>query len=233
MNDICYWCGEPSTSKDHVPPQNLFPEGHRKNLIKIDACKKHNEEFSKLDERMRYHMTVMGDEVIARQHYESKTLKGLMRPQGMGLTMDLAQNSFNDRKGKKWQRDSTDSFDLYFEKIIRGLFFYHYKKHISGSTSYFSNKMQHFTMSANAHFYYHLLEDDLSDNWINGSSENKEVFSYKYFYSETEDRFFTVMMFYGVHKVIGVSLPPGKTIDSYGLNYEDYQKRIENKKRST
>ena len=223
----CYWCGLPATSKDHVPPQNLFPKGYRNELMKVGACRTHNENFSKLDERLRYHMTLLGDSEIARQHFETKTFKGLMRPEGFGLSFDLAAKTFSYIDDKDWQRDDSKYFDLYFEKIIRGLFFYHLGKHLLGSTSFFSNKIELIHMSANAHFYYHLLDDDLSDRWIAGDPKNKKVFDYKYFYSEIEDRFFTVMMFYREHKVIGVTMPEGKTIDDYGLEDKYYMKRIQ------
>jgi hypothetical protein len=222
----CYWCGKPATGKDHVPPQNLFPTKHRDGLMKVGACKAHNEDFSKLDERLRYHMTLLGDAQLARQHFETKTIRGLKRPEGIGLTIDLATNRFTDYNGKNWQRDESANFDLYFEKIIRGLFYYHFGQHVIGSTSFFSNKMELINMSANAHFYYHLLEEDLSNQWINGNPKNKDIFDYKYYYSESDDRFYTVMTFYKEHKITGVTLPKGKTIDDYGLEYEEYMDRI-------
>lgn len=45
MKGICYWCGKPAVSMEHVPPKCIFPEEKdirgiyegifRKNLIKV------------------------------------------------------------------------------------------------------------------------------------------------------------------------------------------------------
>ena len=118
----CYWCGEPATSKEHVPPENIFPEEYRAKLLKVDSCKRHNEEFSKLDERMRYHMVLLGDDIITRKYFEGTVMRGLSRPQGAKLTSDLASNRFV-HYGRPMSSESSESWDLYFEKICRGIYF--------------------------------------------------------------------------------------------------------------
>lgn len=223
---ICYWCGDSATGYEHIPPQNLFPKGYRNDLITLGACQIHNEDFSKLDERMRFHMTALGDADIARKHFEDKTLRGLQRKEGRGLATDLINNHINDEESGGMQRESSRHYNHYFEKIIRGLCFYHTGLHVQGSTSFFSNKLELLSMSANAHFYFHVLEKDLSDKWVEGNPKNKDIFDYKYFYSDSEARFFTIMKFYKVHHIIGVTLPKDKTIDDYGLSFEEYGNRL-------
>ena len=56
-NQRCYICGAPATSKEHVPPQCLFPEKKdigtekfRKDLITVPSCELHNTNKSKDDE---------------------------------------------------------------------------------------------------------------------------------------------------------------------------------------
>jgi len=224
----CYWCSEPAIGIEHVPPQNLFPKGHRKDLITVPACNQHNQDFSKIDERIRFHMTSMGGESkLAMKHFDTKTIRGLKRKESLGLTIDLVQNRFTTPEGKTHSREKAENWDLYFEKIIKGIYYYHFKRNLISTTHFFSNKMTVLSLSANAHFYYHLLEYELAEFWIEGNSKNKEVFDYKYYYSESEKRFFTVMTFYENHKVIGLSLPIGKKIDDYGLDFEVYKERIE------
>ncbi len=53
----CYYCGQPATSLEHVPPKCIFPEGkdtfgkdYRKNLITVPSCDQHNLRKSKDDE---------------------------------------------------------------------------------------------------------------------------------------------------------------------------------------
>lgn len=57
QTDKCYFCGAPATSSEHVPPKCLFPEQkdlsqeeHRKNLITVPSCDKHNAQKSRDDE---------------------------------------------------------------------------------------------------------------------------------------------------------------------------------------
>ncbi len=52
QKQTCYCCGEPATSKEHIPPKCIFPEDpkFRKNLITVPACDKHNSDKSLEDE---------------------------------------------------------------------------------------------------------------------------------------------------------------------------------------
>jgi len=50
----CYFCGEESSSKEHIPPKSFFPDTQRKMLIKVDSCDKHNNHKSGDDEYFRF-----------------------------------------------------------------------------------------------------------------------------------------------------------------------------------
>lgn len=51
-DELCYWCGKLATSREHVPPESLFPENkdikmisnysYRYNLITVPSCDEHN-----------------------------------------------------------------------------------------------------------------------------------------------------------------------------------------------
>lgn len=228
----CYWCNQPATSIEHVPPKNLFPKGYRDELITVKSCDLHNQDFSKIDERIRFHMTSMGGESeIAKKHFDDKTIRVLLRHESKGLATDLVQNRFTTPEGELLSKESAIVWDLYFEKIIRALYFTCFKKPLDGNTHFFSNKIAMLSLSANAHFYYHLLENKLSDFWIEGNPKNKQIFDYKYYYSETENQFFTIMKFYEHHKVIGISFPVNKKINDYSLSFEEYKKNLKKMKR--
>ena len=165
--DKCYWCGKQAIGIEHVPPQNLFPQGHRKELITVTACKKHNQDLSKIDERIRVHLISMShNSNIARKLFSEKVLKGLKRKESLGLATDLVENQFDHPDGKGYWREKSIYVDTYFEKIIRGLIFHHFGLQIIDSTHYFSDKMEHIHLSANAHFYYYEIEKQYSGNWI-------------------------------------------------------------------
>jgi hypothetical protein len=40
--DICYFCGAPATSNDHLPPDNTFGDTKPLNLITVPSCDAHN-----------------------------------------------------------------------------------------------------------------------------------------------------------------------------------------------
>ncbi len=61
----CYWCGSPSNSSEHVPPKNLFPPGHRKNLLTVPACQKHNFDLKRFDEEIKPVLVVGGGSPLA------------------------------------------------------------------------------------------------------------------------------------------------------------------------
>ncbi|AXH64146.2 MULTISPECIES: hypothetical protein [Providencia] len=47
----CYYCGNPATTREHVPPKCFFPKGS--NLITVPSCEIHNNDKSHIDEIMR------------------------------------------------------------------------------------------------------------------------------------------------------------------------------------
>jgi len=228
IKESCYWCSNPATGIEHIPPKGLFPKGHRKNLITVRSCNEHNQELSKIDERMRFYMTSMGgDSEIAKSHFENKAVRGLRRKESRGLAIDIVTSKFTTAEGNTLFKEDATNWDSYFEKIIRGLYFYHFKKNLDDRTHFFSNRISMLMLSANAHFYYHTIEHKLLKYWINGNAENKEIFDYKYYYSASENQFFIIMKFYENHEVIGISLPKGKNIDDFGLDIEEYKQLIE------
>jgi hypothetical protein len=63
----CYLCGDDliknqNKSKDHVPPDCIFPENKPLNLITVPCCTNCNKKYQQLDERMRdYFVLVSGE----------------------------------------------------------------------------------------------------------------------------------------------------------------------------
>lgn len=50
---ICYNCGKPADSKDHLPPKSFFPKPVPLDLITMPCCSQCNNGFSLLDEKFR------------------------------------------------------------------------------------------------------------------------------------------------------------------------------------
>jgi hypothetical protein len=56
MSKVCYNCGQPATTKEHIPPKCLFPKGTRSQLITVPACSQCNEQMAMDDQ---YFATVL------------------------------------------------------------------------------------------------------------------------------------------------------------------------------
>lgn len=49
----CYLCGNPSTTRDHIPPLGIFPKPRPDNLITVPACGNCNAKTTLDDEYFR------------------------------------------------------------------------------------------------------------------------------------------------------------------------------------
>ena len=86
----CYFCGASATGIEHVPPKCLFPEAkdafgvdHRKNLITVPSCDKHNLEKSRDDEFLMASITpVVGNNGTALVQTKTKLLRAFNRTDG-------------------------------------------------------------------------------------------------------------------------------------------------------
>lgn len=88
MNEICYFCGLPANTIEHVPPKCIFPErkdsngiDYRKNLITVPACSLHNCAKSQDDEFFMVSLAgILGNNSIGYNHYNhGKVQRTLIR----------------------------------------------------------------------------------------------------------------------------------------------------------
>jgi len=113
-DERCYLCNTPvrkyklapgqqspadMRTHDHIPPENLFPEGMRRDLITVICCHTCNKAFSKLDEQFRVFVStainvsevgkkIMRQKVFGRSLKESQKLKQQMaRNVSIGMVM--------------------------------------------------------------------------------------------------------------------------------------------------
>lgn len=205
----CYWCGNPATSREHIPPSNLFPKGHNSQLITVPSCKQHNEDLHKLDERFRVYLQVQQrSNPVALEAFKDRTFRGLSRPERSGLTRSLAEKSHRVTIGEQptlaMEINPKDQ-NLYFEKIIRGIYFHLFKRQAPGRVVSIS---QDFIVPG---FDYEELMSTilplLNDPNVTafGKTANPEVFQFKYarVVEETREAFAVVLRFYEGVEVFG------------------------------
>ncbi len=136
MADLCYYCGAPATSREHVPPACIFPEGkdlsdgvnYRKNLITVPSCDTHNSQKSKDDEYLLL-ILVHGyfNNEAGRDHFNKKVVRALTRRPAMlmalygnktPVTVDAVPTVAVDIDRGRFNRA--------LEQACRGLYLFHY-----------------------------------------------------------------------------------------------------------
>jgi hypothetical protein len=95
----CYLCkAKENLTKDHIPPENLFPKPRPGNLITVPCCRPCNDSYSKLDEQFRAFITsqvnvsITGKEMMRQKVVGSsfKRSPALRKQMGKGVFMGTA-----------------------------------------------------------------------------------------------------------------------------------------------
>jgi len=141
-SESCAICGKnPSTGKDHVPPQSIFPRPRPNDLITIPACDQCNNKSSGLDEIFKAYIGIIAghgqegarlfcDQTSKTLQHNRKlrrqiasTMKDLEVRTPGGLILGTASAVLLDSK----------AYDAVIDRIIRGLHFHH-TGHILGES---------------------------------------------------------------------------------------------------
>jgi len=87
----CYYCNEPATTSEHIPPRGLFPDSEKYtyNLLSVPSCNKHNNKKSDLDNRMR--LFLVG---VSKKIHQDKDFKKLVHKVIRGTLRDV--KTFNN-----------------------------------------------------------------------------------------------------------------------------------------
>lgn len=134
--EVCYWCGKLATSREHVPPKCLFPEGKdvkqiygqsfRNNLITVPSCDKHNTEKSNEDQYLMVCLSGrVGNNAVAYIHNATKVKRARCRNPNM-IKIDKEDIFKINEKEFPVQWVTVDNNKLMhsFEAIARALYFY-------------------------------------------------------------------------------------------------------------
>lgn len=200
----CYWCGKKPISVEHCPPQNTFKVS--KEPIKLPACKIHNEDYSKIDERMGYFFKIIsGYEIEKTLHKLTKDENYLGLFNKINNKMSYEAEIVNN--GILVKTPEPNDVPMYLEKITRGLLYYHVNNKIGklGIDNTFrvtGNNLINYNTE-----YSDIIEDvfkniqmipNVNDFFIDGAyeKENENIFKYKYF---MQDGFFSVYLTFYNH----------------------------------
>ena len=147
MTESCYYCGGVATSREHVPPECVFPErkdcfgkDYRKNLITVPSCDEHNLKKSKDDEFLMASVTaVVGNNGAAFIQTHTKLRRAFDRNNRrlIDLTIPNARDAvWLGPRGKKFPvlvgEANMPRLIGTLEHIARGLYFHATKKRFLG-----------------------------------------------------------------------------------------------------
>jgi hypothetical protein len=127
----CVFCGAIATTRDHVPPKNLFLPP-RPLLITVPACETCNGSLSQLEDEFRVFVSAkIGPDTpewlefwkkgaLTAVQNNSRLRRNIIS--GMGL---LTRTPYGYGRTYKWPRESHDKV---IEKITRGLYYHHFRE---------------------------------------------------------------------------------------------------------
>ena len=134
MTARCYHCGAKATTREHVPPKCMFPEGFRHNLITVPSCDRHNLAKTKDDEYLRSVLAVApGNNTHCLGLLDGKILPSLdRRPHLVGTLFPALQPLQVDGLETAMFTLDRERFERSVVAVARGLFFHEYERRIAG-----------------------------------------------------------------------------------------------------
>lgn len=135
----CFICGETATTRDNIPPTCIFSHPAPTDLVRVPACKQHNEGSSKDDEYFRFFVAatasgsdqahgIIKDRIVEKAKSKPKLLSSIMKNAHSRIEIRTpAGIILGYRPGFKFDRKRIYNI---FNKIVRGLFYYHFKQRL-------------------------------------------------------------------------------------------------------
>lgn len=132
----CYMCEKQTTSKEHIPPRCIFPEGkdaggkdYRKNLISVLSCDEHNSEKSENDEYlMQIIVWHFENNEAARRQADSKVMRSIIKHRKKSdFVKTLQYRNINGILLPTFIFDA-ERVQTELDHIARGLYFWEFRK---------------------------------------------------------------------------------------------------------
>lgn len=212
----CYACQNPATTREHIPPLCLFPEGkditdgvdYRCNLITVPSCVKHNLSKSGDDEYLLYVLsTNLPANAIAQAQW-TKLQRAVERRPALWNLMSSSSHDveiMDSHTGKIYEAGQMDLDGTRFwgslELITLGVYYQHFGNRWEGNIRihsdfvdfpYESNKAE---IDANRMLVFTCAEKLFASTPRHG--DNQDVFWYQVYEPENSFRYLIRVGFYG------------------------------------
>lgn len=140
MAVMCVYCGrKPGNTRDHVPPQNLFPTPKPVNMVTVPSCKECQARFKKDEDVFMAWITFgpAGESPAGKMLWEQKLKRTYKKDDGVKkvIARSFKQVSLETPAGIYAGKKLAISIDPerknnVLKKIVRGLFWVEYKEHL-------------------------------------------------------------------------------------------------------
>jgi hypothetical protein len=182
----CYLCGEPlkkniNKSRDHTPPDSIFPNEKPKNLITIPCCRRCNGEFSPIDEKMRNFFAILaGDKSgeIGKLAQNIILSKKRLRDEFISYTKEHPSLIDDNGKTRLVFYFNDEELERWLIRVVKGLFFHHNKQRIDEKTIFQVKKYNDLLpqpshtfpmergLEFRPYFVYGVIKEEISDFWV-------------------------------------------------------------------
>ncbi len=205
---LCAICGvREADTRDHVPPRGIFSKPRPDNLITVPACSNCNNKYSILEERFRVDLGLQTGKFggAGGELYRSGVLRTVKHNQRLlRETLKRCEPAYFTTSGGiifdrgytiPWDRKAHDAV---VEKMIRGLYYYHWGSILGQTASVELRWLKTMTTETVEAIR------DITELYVFGKGE------VSYRYGRASDSLadsIWVFQFYGCHWVYGVTFP--------------------------
>jgi hypothetical protein len=147
--EVCYLCGDIlltgiNRSKDHVPPDCIFPRDKPPNLITVPCCTNCNKTYGVLDERMRNFFAILADRNSAEVGDVARRV--VLRSSRLSrefLSQTRSHPTLVDDAGVPRRLFFFDDAELdpWLTRIVKGLFYHRNRSRISDEAVFTVRKL--------------------------------------------------------------------------------------------
>ncbi len=135
--ELCIYCRTATADTcDHVPPECLFPDDKRVNLVTVPACRQCNQQYARDDEYFRFAVVAPAYDhnEAARQLWDEKIVRAVKRRPRLRAAIIKTLARVEVRTPAGLYLGTAPAFRLetgrvrrVVERIVRGLLWHHFK----------------------------------------------------------------------------------------------------------
>lgn len=237
--ELCYMCGRPATSREHVPPRSIFPEGkdldgkdHRRNLVTVPSCRIHNSEKSSDDEFLMVSLAgIIGNNSIGYMHKFSKVNRAIRRSANRLLIDVFAERKlFIIRDENKfldviWGKPDFDRLNRCFDRIARGIHLHHFRTRYLGEIVIYLGYLRHSDSSSRNFSAFIRDKVGIEMSYSEKFGKNDDIFFYQVSPVDQYGLFTFRMCFYGGLDIYAAFVPDRNKLP-YHLGFDLMNKGI-------